>query len=167
MNPYLTWIINLPWGTIWQAVSAIATIFAALMIFFAIKQLRFQAWLEAQKIFVEDEFRKSRGQIFSYLAPKKDQHDEKDEEHFARVCQLMDELCRLEPYLGKSKMLSTWDDPIGKTWFVAQSWVKKERDICNWSTKWDAFEKIGTEALKKLRKENRAPKLGDNVKLPS
>lgn len=158
MNQIISWIISRDWSRILQAMSAIGTIAAATAIFFAIRQLRFEAWLRAQRIFVNDRFRKSRGVVFSYLTPRELTHDAETKDDFAKVCQLMDELCRLKPFLGRRKILRVWDDPIGKAWFVASKWVKREREICSWNSKWDEFEKLGKAALKRVRRKHRQKK---------
>lgn len=164
MNDLYNLLFSLPWEIILQAISTVSTILAASIIIFAMKQLRFEAWTKAEKMFVEDKFKESRKIIFSYLVTTKEQHDEQDIEHFFRVCQSMDRLCHLEPFLGKY-LFSNWYDSIGKAWFVVQKYVQKERTICDDATKWKAFERIGSKALKKLRKENREPKLNNKMKI--
>jgi hypothetical protein len=140
--------------------------FAACVIFFAIRQLRFDAWLKAQQIVVDDDFRKSRGVVFSYLRPRTAAHSLENKYHFDHVCQHMDELCHLRRFLGTGRVLSSWDDPIGKAWFVLEEWVKKEREITNWPTKWHSFERLGSRALRRLRKRNCLPELMDGKEFP-
>lgn len=51
----------------WSAVGAIATVVGAIAIFFAISQLRFEAWLKAQEIWTAREFVQARGRVFARL----------------------------------------------------------------------------------------------------
>ena len=167
MVAFLNFIWSLPWGTILQGLSAIATIIMVVGIFLAIRQLRFEAWNRAQDLFVKKPFRDARGKVFGYLEPLSEKHDDgEDQEYFKYVCEAMDEFCHLSKHVGESKFLSTWYDPIGKAWYLTKDWVKVEQDKTGWKTKWDAFETVGKKALKMLKDKGREPIKDPDKMLP-
>ena len=51
--------------TFWSALSALATLVGAAAILFAARQLRFEAWLKAQDIWVSNDFTVARGKLFA------------------------------------------------------------------------------------------------------
>ena len=53
--------------TLMSAISAIFTAIASGAIIFAIRQLRFDAWLKAQEIFTDEKFTQARGKVFARL----------------------------------------------------------------------------------------------------
>src|SRR5436305_686507 len=130
-------------STFWSAVGALATLFGVGAILFAARQLRFDAFLKAQDIWVAKEFREARRKIFARLdnlgAPWKPE----DKSLALDVCRKLDEFVRLAPYLGRRRMLAVWGDPLAKAWLVLEVRVSEERKTTGWSNKWDAFEKIG------------------------
>ena len=129
--------------TFWSAVSALATLAGAAAIGFAVWQLRFEAWLKAQEIWVSDDFTADRGKVFARL----DHLQQEEEAVGLKVCRRVDEFVSLAPYLGGRRMLKVWGDPLAKAWLVLEPLVRKERERTAWPTKWDAFEKFGTKAL--------------------
>lgn len=134
--------------TFWSAVSALATVAGVAAIVYAIRQLRFEAWLKAQEIWVSDDFTEARGKIFKRVDDLSGAWTPDDEAVGLKVCRRVDEFVRLAPYLGKRKMLRVWGDPLAKAWLVLESLVRRERDRTGWPTKWDAFEEFGKKALK-------------------
>jgi hypothetical protein len=142
--------IKAEWSTIWSAVSAIATVAAAFAIYFARKQLNFDAWLKAQDVWIEKSFTEARGKIFQRLKAPKTPWTDQDRIEAKQLCRKMDEFAYLVPYLGKDKVLNIWADPLAKAWIVLDPIVQQERKDCEWPTKWSGFEKLGKAALQKL-----------------
>ena len=143
----------------WAGVSALATVAAAVGIVLAIKQLRFDAWLKAQEIFVHDDFTNARGRIFRHLQQTSANWDLEDRIAGMLVCRRLDELCRLTPYFAFRKrqarnvVLDTWVVPLGRLWALLAPLVAAERDKVAWQQKWNAFEVLGREALCRLSSE--------------
>jgi hypothetical protein len=133
--------------TFWSAVSALATLAGAAAIVFAVWQLRFEAWLKAQEIWVSDDFTAARGKVFARLDNPGVPWTPEDEAVGLKLCRRVDEFVRLAPYLGRRRMLKVWGDPLAKAWLVLEPLVRKERDRTAWQTKWDAFETFGNRAL--------------------
>ena len=133
--------------TFWSAVSALATIVGAAAIVFATKQLRFDAWLKAQEVWVSKEFTADRAQVFARLDNLKEPWTPEQKLVALNVYRRVDEFVRLAPYLGNRRMLAVWGDPLAKAWLVLEPAVREERTKTGWTTKWDAFQKIGTKAL--------------------
>ncbi len=133
--------------TFWSAVSALAILVGAAAILFAVRQLRFEAWVKAQEIWVSNDFTTARGKVFARL-DNLSQAGTPEDEVGLKVCRKVDEFVRLAPYLGERRMLRVWGDPIAKAWLVLEPLVHLERDKATWQTKWDVFERIGTKALK-------------------
>lgn len=102
---------------------------------------------KGQDIWVGKEFTDARTKLFTRLEnPQPPLHpEEKELELF--VCRRVDEFVRLAPYLGRRRLLSVWGDPLAKAWLLLEPRVLDEREVCNWPTKWDAFETIGRKAL--------------------
>lgn len=106
------------WNTIWTAIGALATAAAAYLIYFAGKQLRFEAWLRAQEIFVEKEFTEARTRLFRHIEESGSTWSPKDEEDGLLVCRRLDEICRLAPYFaftqsgGDEVILQAWDERL-------------------------------------------------------
>lgn len=134
-------------GTFWSAVSALATLAGVAAILFAARQLRFEAWLKAQEIWVLDDFTADRGKVFVRLDNLSQVWTPEDEALGLKTCRRVDEFVRLAPYLGKRRMLRVWGDPLAKAWLVLEPLVRLERDRTAWPAKWDAFERFGTKAL--------------------
>src|SRR2546426_9529767 len=112
---------NVDWNTIWTAVGALATIAAVVAVYFAGRQLRLDAWLKAQEVWVGDEFTKARGRVFRHLRGPEASWDREDQEAGLLVCRRTDEFCRLSPYFAvfeyraREEVLKVWDDPLGKS----------------------------------------------------
>ncbi len=142
-------VICFEWSTFWSAVSAIATAVGAAVVFLVRRQLRFEGWLKAQEVFTEDEFTRSRGQLFARL----DDHDrpwtDDEKRNGLKVCRKMEELAALASYFPKKTILREWGDPLAKAWVLLEPLVREERITSNWKDKWHAFEKLGKEALHK------------------
>lgn len=128
--------------------SAIAALVGVSAIFFAIRQLHFDAWLKAQEIWVSSEFTAGRSKVFAHLDNLQQQWPQTDKEVGLEVCRRIDEFARLAPYLGERRMLSVWGDTLAKAWLVLAPLVSEERLKTDWKTKWDAFEKLGAKALR-------------------
>jgi hypothetical protein len=133
--------------TFWSAVSALATLAGVVVIIVAIRQLRFEAWLKVQEIWVSKDFRTDRGKIFARLDNVQQPWKPEDEVVGLDVSRKIDEFVRLAPYIGERRMLRIWGDPLAKAWLVLKPLVQKEREKTSWKTKWDAFERLGTKAL--------------------
>jgi len=143
-------------ATFWTAVGALATIAAAFGIYLAGVQLRFDAWLKAQEIFVDEKFTKARGRVFRHLGSQPASLDLEDQEAGMLVCRRLDEFCRLAPYFAihKSKardvVLEVWDVPLGRLWGLLAPLVRAERDKVDWQKKWNSFQDLGGVALSRL-----------------
>lgn len=111
MAPTITILAAADWGTIWSAVSAIATTvavtFAVWAIYEARRQLWLNAWLKAQEIFTEEKFTEARSKIFSRLENAKQSWTKQEEEEAKLVCRKMSELADLVPILNKKKTFDT------------------------------------------------------------
>jgi hypothetical protein len=136
-------------------VSAIGAFFAALAtggIFIAARQLRLDAWVKAQEIFTNPDFIKARAGVFQSQS-RGTRPLEKDA---SEVCRRMDELARIVPFLSyrrgraEKKALRAWDDPIGKAWHALEAFVSEERGKTGWTTKWEAFERLGKKSWASL-----------------
>ncbi len=137
-----------------SAISALAAVIAAVGIFIAARQLKFSVWLKAQGIYTEPEFLVARKEILQHFGFKESvpsRIGQNDEESAIKVCQKMDELSRLRPFLGQRKIIETWGYPLGKSWMILKSTIEQEREFH--PTKWEAFERIGKAAVKKYRLE--------------
>ena len=149
------------WSTFWTAVGALATVAAALTLLFAARQLRFDAWLRAQEIFVHGKFLTARGRVFRHLQGPDLSWDAEDQEAGLEVCRRMEELCRLAQYFsftssgGQKTILEAWDDPLGKSWALLEPLVIAERDVIGWKTKWKAFQELGGAAFNRLSQDKR------------
>jgi hypothetical protein len=131
----------------WSAVGALATVVGAIAIFFAISQLRFEAWLKAQEIWTVREFTQARGRVFARLDTGNTEWTEQEEDEALDVCRKMDEFAGLIPYLPKRTALRIWGVPFAKAWLILAPVVERERVKCAWSDKWHAFERLGRSAL--------------------
>lgn len=150
------WLGSLLAANWWAGIGALATVAAAVGIVLAVKQLRFNAWLKAQEIFVDEKFVEARGRIFRHLEPQAFTWDSDDQDAGLLVCRRLDELSRLAPYFafrksrGREVVLEVWAVPLGRLWGLLDPLVDAERDKVNWQTKWNAFEELGGEALRRL-----------------
>lgn len=133
--------------TFWSAVSALVTLVGAAAIVYAARQLRFEAWLKAQEIWVANDFTVARGKLFARLDNLRGPWEPEDKALGLTVCRRVDEFVRLAPYVGQRRMLAVWGDPLAKAWVVLEPLVSAERNATGWPTKWDAFEKFGRKAL--------------------
>lgn len=133
----------------WAAVGAIFTAVSSGAIIFAIRQLRFDAWLKAQEIWTSDEFTKLRGNIYSRLENSEQDWSSEMEKEALTVCRRMDEFARLIPYLPKRTALEIWGIPFAKAWLILEPIVKKERIKTAWEQKWSGFEELGRSALRR------------------
>jgi hypothetical protein len=136
-------------GSIATAIGATATVLGAIGVFFAARQLRFQAWLKAQEIWTAGPFVEARESVFSQFdtIPEQVIPDDRDDRHALLVCRRMDEFAGLIPYLSKKKALEIWGVPFAKAWLLLASIVYRERDKDSWKGKWRAFEDLGKAAL--------------------
>ena len=136
---------------VFAGVTAVASILAAFGVIIAVRVLRLNAWTEAQRIFVNDDFRAARKEMFKHFGftdPIPSRIGQEDENQGLLVCQQMDELCHLAPYVGKKRILVVFGVQLGKLWMVLRATVKEEQN--NWQPgKWLAFECLGEKARKK------------------
>jgi hypothetical protein len=151
------------WQTFWGGVSAIASILGVIGIYIAARQLSFQAWLEAQRIFTAEDFVELR----KWIIEKDGVWDDPaaDKERAKDACRKFDEFARLIPYLGfpflgRRFALRIWADPIAKCWRSLERIVIEERDQTGAYRKWDAFEKLGRKAVTSASMEFRQRRLG-------
>ena len=149
------------WNTIWTAVGALATAAAAYLIYLAGKQLRFEAWLKAQEVFVEGQFTQARTRLFRHLQETDSTWSPTDEEDGLLVCRRLDEICRLAPYFaftkagGENVILDAWDEPIGNSWGLLEPLLTAEREKVNSMKKWEGFRSLGCKAVDRLSSAQR------------
>lgn len=145
-------------GLLFSGITALCALVGSSVLIIAVWQFRFSTWLKAQEIFMDSAFREARGIVLTHYWQRnkgwtKDNYDGKKR---ALVCARMDELARLVPFIKETKVLDTWDDPMGKCWDVLQDFVNKERINTKWDVKWKAFEDLGRKALARVKvRENR------------
>jgi len=132
--------------TFFSALTALFTGLASLGIFLARKQLRYDAWVKAQDIFNDDEFRKARTALFACLDTPGSSCTIENAEI---VCRKMNELCHLAEFLGERRILINWGNPLAKAWHLLGAFVDDEIKQSNWEHKWRAFQKIGKKALER------------------
>jgi len=147
---------------IWPMVSAVAAIIATIAVFYAAKQFQFAGWIAAQELFTDTDFTKARTEVLKnfpfsikpvpYLKDKTKNftYNRDIKENALTVCRKMDELARLEPYLGSKKIIDTWGYPLGKSWMILEATVNAERKSTYHLAKWNAFMELGGEAVKRL-----------------
>jgi len=146
-------------GSIAAVIGAIAAGLAACGVFYAANQLKLSAWVKAQEIFTDDNFVAARGRIFrrflvrGAILPQirvpRPRIRKKDYKAAMLVCRKMDELCRLWPL--RRRIISTWGDPLGKSWILLAGLVHRERIRCGNLTKWNAFARLGECAARGMR----------------
>jgi len=136
-------------------ITAIAALLGAGSLVFVAQQLWFGAWINAQEIFVDEDFVTARGRVYSRIpnAPPLVNGNWTADDYL--VCRKMDELARLARYLGFFGMgnrliLKVWCDPLAKSWIVLHTLVKEERKKTTGQPKWAAFEKLGKKATRRL-----------------
>lgn len=146
---------------VFRGLSAIAAIIGAGGIVYAVKTFKFNTWLKAQAIYVNNEFYNARKDIlshFGFKAPVPSRIGQGDEESAILVCQKMDELARLKSYVGKKEIIETWGIPMGKSWMILRETVLAERKQSH-DRKWDAFQRLAEIAIKKYNLEELNKKL--------
>jgi hypothetical protein len=144
-------------STLWSAISALATVAASAGIFLAARQLRFAAWVRIQELFTDPGFTEARSTVFKYKKKRYSDTEWTPDEKTAGMltCRRMDEICRLAPFLGlvpffgERRFLKVWANSVGWSWVVLEGMVKDEQGR-TWPEKWDAFQKLGQKAQKKL-----------------
>jgi len=152
------------WQTFWGAFGAISTAVGAIamcsalaLIFWAKRQLRFDAWVHAQDLFnpkhEKDEFITARKIMFRRYHNKETEWSGEEREQAMLVCRQMDQLVQLAPFLTEKKILNTWYDNIGKCWHVVEGIVKEEQE--KWPQKWKAFERLGRKAYSMVQKDSK------------
>jgi hypothetical protein len=144
-------------ATFWSAVSAIAAVFAAIGVFWAAQQFKFSGWIRAQELYTQEDFVEARTEVLKHFGYKQDIKpyiDDETKQYALLVCRRMDQLARLEPYLGRKTILEVWGNQLGKAWMILQKTIDEERKYHK--KKWDAFEHLGKVARSKfnLEKEN-------------
>lgn len=140
-------------STFWTAIGALATLAASAAILYAARQFRFEAWNKTQDVFIEENFTRDRKTIFQHIDTQALHWSDNDLEAAFRICRKMDELCRLAPFFGRRDMIRIWADPIGKAWALLHTIVQQERDRTLFHDKWNGFESIGSDCLKRFPKD--------------
>jgi hypothetical protein len=112
----ISWLMS---ELFWSAVSGIFTAVGSIAILFAIRELRFSAWLKAQEMWNADStFRQARARVFQRLDALDTPWSKEDEDNALDVCRRMDEFAGLIPYLPKKTALRVWGVPFAKAWLV-------------------------------------------------
>jgi len=141
------------WGTFWSATGALATVAGAVAVIYAGRQLKLQAWLNAQEIWTDPCFTSERGEIFSRVGTSPKPWTEKEKETGLNVCRKIEKFARLSPYLGfcphhgERMLLDEWGDTLAKAWAILEPLVIEERKKTGQPQKWNAFQKLGEMAL--------------------
>ncbi len=157
-----TLAVGTDWNTFWTAAGALATMGTGLAVYYAAIQLRFEAWLKAQEIWVDKDFTDARGRLFRHLREPNSAWTQDDQQDALLVCRRTDEFCRLAPFFaftkrgGRRRILKVWFDPIAKSWRLLKALVEQERSNVGWNTKWAVFQEFGERAYAKLAKEERS-----------
>lgn len=146
---------------VFSGLATIAAVIGALGLIWAAVTFNFNTWLKAQEIYMDKEFYAAREAVFSlwdqYKGGSKNLETEPpvftDTAGVRLVCQRMDELARLVPYISKRKIVKVWGFQMGKSWLLSQDFVNKERNRDNPNNdgfkKWDAFERLAEKAATK------------------
>ena len=152
------WILDniITSGTFWSAAGAVATMVASVAIFQAAKQLRFDAWLKAQEIFTDREFVAARTTVYGHLPKPTETWSPTDLDAGLLVCRQMDQLCHLQEFLGRKRILDTWANPLATSWALLKWLVVQERQRASWAKKWSAFETLGEAAIQAMEPKHRA-----------
>lgn len=140
----------------WSAVGAIATVGSVIVILFATNQLRFDAWLKAQTIWMDTDFTLARGKVIARLDSGNTNWTATEWDEALDVCRKMDEFAGLIPYLPKRTALKIWGVPFAKAWLILEPVVGGERAKCRWPDKWQAFERLGRSAFASLPRNEQA-----------
>lgn len=143
--------VNMDLNLFLNLITAVSSFITVCTIIFAVWQLRFTAWLEAQKIFTDKDFTAARGVVLAHYWQSDKEWANDDKEKVKLVCAKMDELARLIPFISEKRVLETWDDPMGKCWHVLEDFVIKERKTTKWDVKWKAFEDVGRKAFDRVK----------------
>ena len=138
-----------PWGTIWSAVGAVATLLGVVAIGFAVYQLRFDAWLKAQEVFTEEAFVEARKRVFAHFDDPQNPWPQPGGPDELTVCRKMNEMAHLFPFVGRKRAATEWGNPIAKAWLLLKPTVTSDRDKSHWTDKWKAFETEGNTAVDK------------------
>jgi hypothetical protein len=136
-------------------VLAIGEVLAFLELRHIAKEREFNSWLKAQDVWNDEGFRTGRGKIFQRLRDRNRVWSRTEREEALDICRRMDEFAHLAAFLGRRRMLNTWDDPVAKAWIVLEAVVFDERVHSRWRYKWNTFELLGRDALAKLVREGR------------
>jgi hypothetical protein len=139
-------------------VLAIGEVLAFLELRHIAKEREFNSWLKAQDVWNDEGFRTGRGKIFQRLRDRNRVWSRTEREEALDICRRMDEFAHLAAFLGRRRMLNTWDDPVAKAWIVLEAVVFDERVHSRWRYKWNTFELLGRDALAKLVREGRDPR---------
>ncbi len=143
------------WTLVFTGLGAGAAIVGVVGIFLAARALKFNAWIKAQEIYVNKDFYKARKDILSHFGftnAVPSRIGQTDEDSAIHVCQKMDELARLKPYLGTKRIIEAWGIPMGKSWMILLATVNQERKTHK--AKWDAFQRLAKVAIKKHKLED-------------
>ena len=137
-----------------QWITAVSALLGAGAVFYVAKQLCFAAWTKAQETFVDEKFMMARGKVYARIPNDAEAENFWTEDDYM-VCRKMDQLAALAKYLrplsfGEDLVLKTWRDPLAKSWIVLHSLVQEERNKTPGWPKWEAFEKLGKNAMDSL-----------------
>ena len=140
------------WSTIWSAISAMGTVAAFVAILYAVRQLKFDAWIQIQEKWNDADQRKLRKAIFERRENTNNTVWTPEQlEDANNVCGRMDELARLVKFTNRKEIIEIWHIPISKLWDVLEEIVEKERS--NHQSKWDAFERLAKDCVKRRNKK--------------
>ena len=137
---------------VFTGLGAIAAIIGAGGILWAVRSFKFNTWLAAQKIYMDQEFYEARKTVLSKFP-----FDEKNPPTFSGakedqalfVCRKMDEFAHLTSYVGEEKIIEVFGSPMGKAWMILKETVKKECGRASHPKKWDAFKHLAEKAIGK------------------
>jgi len=141
-------------ATVWTALGALCAFGCLIGVLFALKQLRFSAWVNAQEIVTDPEFTGARTRIQDRFESEEYMPTGNDKEDAKMVCRRWDQLCWLvfEGFISKRKVLRYWCVSMGKCFIIVEErWytISREREIAKGHfDKWDAFFQLGSEAAK-------------------
>lgn len=134
-----------------STLGAIAAVVGAYGIIWAARAFKFNTWLRAQEIYMDNKFYEARESVFGNWdeANRQPKANASPPDNDARlVCQKMDELARLADYLGEEKMIEVWGFQMAKSWLILKKFVKAKREKDGFN-KWDAFERLTKKAITK------------------
>ena len=149
-------LVFVGFGAIAALIGAIVALIGVVAARCAVKTFEFNTWLKAQEIYTNPDFYKAREAVlsswdFGQTYPANIRGYER--KNAILVCQRMDELARLEPYLKEEKIIGAWGRPMGKSWLILEKFVIKGEREKDDNKKWTPFEELAGKAIKKYNLE--------------